>query len=95
MRKDLLLTQSSIVDKGKAPEGEPPPGTDNLQGGQGVNQSGGSIAEPEHNRPTQPDPSRTDVGIGSRTYPEPVSSSIQKRLENVFVNPFTPRPEKH
>ena len=47
MRKDLSLTQSSIVDKGKAPEGEPSPGTDNLESGQGANQSGGRIAEPE------------------------------------------------
>ena len=47
VRKDLSPTQSSIVDKGKASEGEPTPGTDNLEGGQVVNQSGGSIAEPE------------------------------------------------
>jgi len=49
VRKDLLLIQSSIVDKGKAPEGEPSPGTDNLEGGKGANQSGGSSAEPEQN----------------------------------------------
>jgi len=33
VRKDLSLTQSSIVYKGKALEGEPSPGTDNLEGG--------------------------------------------------------------
>ena len=53
VRKDLSLAQSSIVDKGKAPKGEPSPKIDNLEGGQGANQSGGSIAEPEQNRPTQ------------------------------------------
>jgi len=43
--KVLSLTQSSIVDKGAALKGEPSPGTDNLEGGQGANQSGGSIVE--------------------------------------------------
>ena len=52
VRKDLSLAQSSIVDKSKAPEGEPSLGTNNLKGGQGANQSGESIAEPEQNRPT-------------------------------------------
>ena len=54
VRKELSLTQSSIVDKGKAPKDEPSPGTDNLEGGQGANQSGGCIAKPEQNRATQP-----------------------------------------
>jgi len=95
VRKDLSLAQSSIVDKGKAPEGEPSPGTDNLKSGQGANQSGKSIAEPEQNRPTQPNYSRTDMGTGTRTVPEPVSLSTQERLLSVSVDPFIPRPRKH
>jgi len=47
VRKDLSLTQSSIVDKDKASEGEARPGTNNLEGGQGANQLGRIIAEPE------------------------------------------------
>ena len=43
MRKDLSFAQSSTVDKDKAPEGEPSPGTDNLEGGQGANQSGEAL----------------------------------------------------
>jgi len=54
VRKGLLLTQSSMVDNGKAPEGKPSPGFDSVEGGQGANQSGGSIVDSnlEHNRPT-------------------------------------------
>ena len=40
VRNDLSLDQSSIVDKGKAPEGEPSPRTDNLECRQEANQSG-------------------------------------------------------
>ena len=47
VRKDLSLTQNSMVDKGKSPEGEISPGSGNIEGGQGANQSGGSIAEPD------------------------------------------------
>jgi len=54
MRQDLSLIQNSMLDKGKSPEGEPSPGANILKGGQGLNQSGGSIVEPdlEQNRPT-------------------------------------------
>ena len=45
VRKDLSLTQSSMVDNGKAPEGEPSLGSNRVKGGQGANQLGGSIAE--------------------------------------------------
>jgi len=78
VRKDLSLTQSSIVDKGKTPEGEPSPGIDNLEGGQGANQSGRSIAKPEQNRPTQPNYSRTDMGTSTGTVPKLVSPSIKR-----------------
>ena len=92
VRKDFSLTQISMVDNGKAPEGETSPESDSVESGQGANQSGGSIAEPdlEQNRPTQPTPSQTDVGTGSRTDLEPISSSIQGRLENISVDPFIP-----
>jgi len=43
MRKDLSLTQSSMVDNGKAPEGEPSPGADSVEGGQGANQLGEAL----------------------------------------------------
>jgi len=66
-----------------------------LEGGQGANQSGGSIAEPEQNRPTQPNYSQTNMGIGTRTVSEPVSPSAQERLVSISVDPFIPRPWKH
>lgn len=97
VRKDLMLTQNSIVDNGKSPKGEISPEFENMEGGQEARQSGGSFAEPNlgQNRPTQPDPSRIVVGTGSRTDPEPVSSSVQERLKNMFVDSFAPRPWKH
>jgi len=97
VRKDLSLTQNSMVDNGKSLEGGTTPGSGNMKGGQGTNQSGGSIAEPDlgQNRPTQPDPFRTVVGIGTKTNPRPISSSVQERLENVFAARFTPRAWKH
>jgi len=56
VRRDLFLTQNSMLDKGMSPEGELSPGADILEGGQGVNQSRGSIVKPdlEQNWPTQP-----------------------------------------
>jgi len=59
VRKDVSLTQNFMPDNGKTPEGEPSPGTNIMEGGQGVHQSRESIAEPalEQNRPTQPNPS--------------------------------------
>ena len=41
-RKDLLLTH----EKGKSPEDGSGPGAVSLEGGQGLNQTGGSSAEP-------------------------------------------------
>jgi len=101
IRRDLLLTQNSMHKKGKSPRGEPSPGADNVEDGQGLNQSGGSIAKPisEQNQPTQPNSPRTDLRIGSRTGLEtgskPVTPSIPARVESVFVDPLTPRPSKH
>ena len=37
VRRGLLLTQNSMHEKGKSPEGEPSPGDDILEGGQGLN----------------------------------------------------------
>jgi len=34
-------------EKGKSFKGEPSPGADILEGGQGLNQSGGTIVEPD------------------------------------------------
>jgi len=96
VRRDLSLTQNSIYEKDKSPEGESSPRADILKGGQGVNQSRGSVAEPdlEYNRPTQPNSPRTDVRISSRTcYKtglEPVSPSIPARVESVSVDPLSP-----
>jgi len=33
VRKDLSLTQNSMVDNGKSPEGETSPGSKNMEGG--------------------------------------------------------------
>jgi len=38
VRKDLLLTQNSMLDKGKSPEGKPSPRANILEGRQGLNQ---------------------------------------------------------
>jgi len=46
VRKDLTFTQIFILDEGKSPEGEPSNGADILESGHGVNQPGGSTAEP-------------------------------------------------
>jgi len=45
VRKDLSFTQSSMVDNSKAPEGEPSPRSNSVEGGQGANQLGGNITE--------------------------------------------------
>ena len=45
VRKDPTLAQSSIVDKGKSPKGETSPGSENMEGGWGASQSGGSFAK--------------------------------------------------
>jgi len=45
-RRDLLLTQNSMHEKGKSPEDKPSPGANALEDGQGLNQTGGSVAEP-------------------------------------------------
>ena len=78
VRKDLSLTQNSMVDKGKSLEGEISSGSGNIKGGQGANQSGGSIVEPDlgQNQPAQLDPFRIVMGTGTRTDPRPVSSSV-------------------
>jgi len=47
VKKDLSLTQSSMVDNGKAAEGEPSPGSGNVEGDQGAHQSGGSNTRPD------------------------------------------------
>ena len=100
MRKYLSLTQNSMHEKGKSPENEPSPKADILKGGQGLNQSGGSIAEPklEQIRSTQPNSLRIDLrtgsriglGIGSRTGPESVSSSIPTKAESMSVGSIVP-----
>jgi len=66
---ELLLTQYSMHEKGKPPKGEPSPGANTLQGGCGLNQSGGSTTELdlEHNQPTQPNPTGIDLETSSRT----------------------------
>jgi len=77
-----------------------------LEGGQGLNQTGGSTAKPGLDQ-NQPNSSRTGRETGSRTssqtdsrtgwgtVPEPVLPSISARVESVSVDPFTPRPWKH
>ena len=86
-----------MVDSSKSPEGETSPGSGNMEGGHRATQSGGSFTKPDlgHNRPTLLDLSQTVVGTSSRTDPEPVSSSVLERLENMSVDSFAPRLLKH
>jgi len=90
----LLLTH----EEGKYPADGLGPGAVSLEGGQGLHQTGGSTAEPslEQNQPTTPETgSRAGTGTGSRTVPEPISPSIQARVESVSVDPLTPPLWKH
>jgi len=43
----------------------------------------------------QPNTLETSSKTGSKTVPDPVSPSIQARVESVSVDPLTPRPWKH
>jgi len=102
VRRDLWLTQNFMHKKGKSPEGEQSPGADAWEGGQGLDQLGGSIAEPhlEQNQLTSP---QTDLRTGSitglktssRRGPEPVSPSIPIRVKSKSADLLTPRPRKH
>ena len=100
-RKDLLLTH----EKGKSPEDGSGHGVVSLEGGEGLNQTGGSTAEPglDQNQPNSSQTgwntgSRTGSGTGSETgsrtgsatVPEPVSPSIPARVGTVSVDPLTP-----
>ena len=82
MRKYFSLTQSSMVDNSKAPEVEPSPESSNMEGKQGAHQSGGSNVEPNliRSQSNQLDPSRTDLGIGSRTGFTTYAGKIEKRV---------------
>ena len=68
-----------------------------MEGEHGAHQIGGSNVEPNlvQNWPTQLDSSQTDLRIGSRTDPEPVSPHTRERLESVSVDLIIPRPWKH
>jgi len=101
-KKDLLLTH----EEGKYPEEGSGPGAVPVESGQGLNQTGGSTAEPclEQNQPNTPGTgSRTCLrsglrigsGIGSRIVFKHVSPSIQARVESGYVDPSTPRPWKY
>jgi len=98
----LLLTQNSIHEKVKSPEGEPRIGANTLEDAQGLNQTGGSVAKLnlEQNQPNSPKTGfrtsfRTGSGTSSRTVSEPISPSIPARVKSVSVDPLTPRPRKH
>jgi len=54
VRKDVSLTQSSTVDKGKAPEGEPNLGTDNLEGGREQTSQGEALLNLNRIGPVNP-----------------------------------------
>jgi len=94
-KKKLLLTH----EEGKYPEEGSGPGAISMESGQGLNQTWGSTAEPslKQNQPnTLETGSRTSSGTcsgtGSRIVPEPVSLSIQARVESTSVDPLTPQP---
>ena len=86
-KKNLLLTH----EEGKYPEEGSGLGAVSIKSGQGLNQTGGSTAEPslEQNQRNTPE---TSPGTGSRTVPEPVSPTIQARVESVSLDSLTPRP---
>jgi len=91
-----------IHEKGKCPEDGSCPRAGLLEGGQGLNQTGGSVAELSlkqhlHNSPRTglETDSRAGLSIGSRTDLEPISPSISARMENISVNLLTPRPWKY
>jgi len=44
-KRDLLSTQNSMHERGKALDGEPSPGANTLEGGQGLKQTGKSVVE--------------------------------------------------
>ena len=96
-RKNFSLIQSSMIDNGKAPEGEPSPEYDNVKGEQVAYQSGGSNAEPNlgQNQSIQLDSSRTDFGTDSRKDLELISPHTQERSESMYVDSIIPRPWKH
>jgi len=90
-RKDLLLMR----EEGKCPEDGSSPGGDLLEGGQGLNQTGESVAEPslEQNQPNSPrTSSRTRSETSFRTVSKPISPSIPTRIESVSADLLTPRP---
>ena len=89
------MRKVSISEEGSGP------GAVSVESGQGLNQTGGSTAEHslKQNQPNTPETGfriglgigfSTGIGIGSRTVPEPVSPSIQARVESVSVDPLTP-----
>ena len=88
-RKDLLPGH----EKGKSTEDGSGSGAVPLEDGQGLNQIGGSTAEPGLDQ-NQPNSSRTSLEtsarIGSGTVPEPTSPSVPTRIESVSVDPLTP-----
>jgi len=97
-RKDSLLTH----EKGKCLEDGSGPGADLLEGGQGLNQTGGSVAEtslkqdqPNSLRTCLKTGSRIGLETGTRTGFEPISSSNLTRMESTSVDPLTARPWKH
>jgi len=92
-KKNLLLTHK----EGKYPADGSGPRAVSFEGGQGLNQIGESTVEPslEQKQPTTPKTgsgtgSQTGPGTGSKTILEPVSPSIQARVESVYVDPHTP-----
>jgi len=94
-RKDLLL----IHKKGKSPMSGSGPRAVSSEGGQGLNQAGGSTVEPsleqnQSNFPRISSETGPEIGseTGSRTGPEPISSSSLARMESISLNP---RPWKH
>jgi len=77
-----------------------------METGQVLNQTGGSTTEPSleqkplntpeiSSRTGQGTASKTGSGTGSRPAPEHISPSIPVSVENVFVDPLTPRPWNH
>ena len=86
-RKDLLL----IHEKGKCPKDGSGPGAGLLEGGQGLNKTGRSVAEPSLKQ-HQPNSPRTGLETGSRIGPNLFHQAVQQEWKSIYVNP---RPWKH
>ena len=78
-------------DNGKMLENEPLTEVNGKESGQEVDQSRGSLADPDidRNQPTQSQTSLTDPGIGFRPDPTPIPANSQEKVKSGSMDLFT------